>query len=348
MAVPTVTSVSPSTGSTRGDNMVKVIGTNFKLPDAPPPFGPLHDDQQKTVSVKFEGQGSAWAYAATDTLILARVPEYRGAYDVPYPVALDVRVANLDTAGVEIVGENAILADGYGVDRPGLAGKVYLQHAVAEFLKLFRRHVLQNTHMSASRDAVTGVGDERLRASAPAVYLIGPQIVEDRLHSVNQELEEADPGDATQWHRKRFPVTVDLEFRIGVVSDGNRHLYGLTQALIMFFRDVVHVRVPDNPAAPAGPYKDYEIDMAWAFRGNHDDEPNKDDLFKSIARASITGVQVDDYDGTIIESGWFTDADQPTLDTQYIPHVEGEFTFVVDDNTGFYLTDDSGHLIVEG
>jgi hypothetical protein len=309
MAIPTITGVEPTGGLTTGGNVVRLSGTNFKLPDAPAPTGMLGGDQQKTVSVKFGGQESEWAYSASDQLILARVPEYRGAYDVTYPVALDVRVANLDTDGIEIPGENVTYVGLYQVDRQGLATESYLQRVIRAFQQIFKRHVLQNTFVLISRDAASDLlDDNRLQAEAPSLYLTNMSITRNRFYSINRESEIENQTDPDRWFRTKFPVTVDIEFTLTIVAKSAMQLFNLCQSCMLMFREITDVRITDDPSddpvAPTGNYKDYEIRMPWEFPISAEGNVSESDLHISTAGVSIIGVHIDKESGTIVERGW--------------------------------------------
>jgi hypothetical protein len=322
MTVPTIAGVNPNSGSTRGDNIVRVEGSGFRLPPPPPPTGYLGGPQPKTVSVKFEGVESEWAYSANDGLILARVPQWRGAYDVPFPLALDVRVANLDDSGIEIPGESVTLADAYQIDRHSLSTESYFQRVIREFQHLFKRHVTDKTFVTVSRDAATAaLDDQRLRAAAPAVHLVGPRTAVNRFYSINREEIEQDSIDPTMWMRRRFPVTVDFDFDVYLYADSSRHLFSMAQSVMLMFRDIIVVRVPDDPTDPTGPHKDFEIDMLWPFQPTvEDNEANESDLFVATAGVVIRGVHVDEEAGTIVQRGWLiTDNDgEPVAQVQPI------------------------------
>ncbi|MCK5604399.1 IPT/TIG domain-containing protein [Candidatus Pacearchaeota archaeon] len=305
MAIPTITSLDPAAGFTVGDNIVIIIGTNFLLPTvAPPGSGYLGGEQAKTVSVQYEGQESEWSYAASSTMIVSRVPEYRGPHDQAYPVALDVRVANLDPDGVEIPTENVTSADAYSVDRPSLAGETYFQSVVRSFIHLFKRHVLLNTHTTMSRDAEhQSEIDKRFAATAPAINLIGPRTGQDRDHNFNTLDAVEDPADANAFIRKRHGVSLDFVFDLIIYAKGSGHLFALQESCIKLFRDVTEIRVPDDPAVPDGDYIEYEIEMPWLFEPVTEDDPNSSDLFMSRAGVVIRGVQVDSVGGTIVQRG---------------------------------------------
>lgn len=320
MAVPTITSVTPSSGSTRGQNVVRIAGTNFRLPPAPPPTGPVLSEQQKTVSVKFEGAESPWAYSASSSLILAKVPIWEGPYDITFPAGLDVRVANLDDAGVEIPGENATLADGYHIARPDLAAQSYLQRTVREVIRLYRRHVLQNTHHTTSRDfSLTPAQQKTLRASGPMVQLMGPRLPINRFYGLNREEPEQDPlGGVDAMMRRKPPVTCNVEFTVAAWANSPYHLQGLVQAILLFHRDIKFVKVAVDPSDPSKGTKDYEFEMPWDGYPDVTSDPATDDLMYAAMTSVVRGVHLDEDLGTIVERGWIItqNGGDPTVQVQ--------------------------------
>src|SRR3990167_7719584 len=117
MAVPTISSVSPSTVQSVGGVMITIAGAGFRVPGEPPD-GFLGGDAQKTVSVKIGNPVGVDTPDAFDikvwdaTEVTCMVPAYAGAAGTPgaFP-AYDVRVANLDDDELEIAGENVTAAD---------------------------------------------------------------------------------------------------------------------------------------------------------------------------------------------------------------------------------------------
>lgn len=320
MAVPTITSVTPSSGSTRGQNIVRIAGTNFRLPNPVSPTGPILSDQQKTVSVKFEGVESEWAYSANSELILARIPIWAGPYDITFPAGLDVRVANLDDFEVEIPGENATLVNGYSIDRPSLAAESYLQRAVREIIRLYRRHVLANTHHTTSRDySLTPAQQKTLRAGGPLVQLQGPRLPLNRFYSLNREDDEADPlGGVDGRMRRKPPVTCNIEFTVVVWANNVYHLEGLIQACLLLHRDIKFVKVPNDPSDPSKGTKDYEFEMPWDGYPDVNTDPTADDLKYARLMSVVRGVHIDEDFGTIIERGWIItqNSGEPVLQVQ--------------------------------
>jgi len=304
MAIPTIISISPDNGITKGGNIVQIVGTNFELPTIPV-SGYVGGEQQKTVDVKFNNVSSEWAYAASDSLIFARVPEWRGDYSVNFPLSLDVRVANLDEDEIEIAGENVTLDDGYAINQPNYVAERYFQNVVRQLLRAFRRHLLKNTHITTKRDYDDDTSnDNRKDAELPFIYFEGPRVDLNRFYCLNQPepIEGATLTD--QFTVKKEPVAVDIGFDIVIGAKTSQQLLSLNQELILFFRDIINLRVYDDPSDETGTYKDYEMVLPFTGYPKSNIIPNHSDINSSRAVMEIRGVDLDDYDGTIISRGW--------------------------------------------
>ena len=68
MAVPTITTIAPSTGTPAGGQAVEITGTNFRLPSAPPATGPVAA-LPSPVEVLFDGVASPNVAVLTLSLI---------------------------------------------------------------------------------------------------------------------------------------------------------------------------------------------------------------------------------------------------------------------------------------
>lgn len=304
MAVPTIIELSPSSGLTRGLNVIQIIGTNFRLPGPVPSVGYLGGEQEKTVRVSFDGVESPWAYAASESLILAKVPTYTGPTNAIFPMSQAVRVSNIDANGVEIPGEYVVSVDAYTLTMSSLSEESYYQRVIREFLRLFKRHVTKSSFVTSSRDAASSdYSDKRQDADVPSVYLIGPRAMVNRFYSTNRTEIEVNPQNINEWIQTKEPVTLDFEFTVSAYANSSLQMYGLCQACILMFRDITVVRVPDFKGQDE-PSKEYETEMIWQFMPETDNTPNSSDLFKSSAQVIIRGVNVDDAGGTIVRRGW--------------------------------------------
>lgn len=311
MAVPTITEVTPAEGLTSGNNIVVISGTNFKLPPSPTPTGFVGGDYPRSVAVSFDGQTSTWAHAITEEVIYCRVPEWKGDWDQSFPVSIDVRVANTDSDGVEIDGENATLADGYTIERPGFASASMLQRVLSEFINIFKRHLMANVTMMIGAEYDDDTTDlERLRADAPCVYLIGPAMTPNRLASLTFLNTEEDPLSSDAYRRFAEPIVVDMTFEVQIWAKSARHIMAMSQAFLTMFRDVTNISIKRDPSDEDSDDMTYDIKIPFVGYPEILQRPGFDNLYEMKSSCEIKGVHLDLESGTIIERGWrITDND---------------------------------------
>lgn len=317
MSVPTITNIVPNTGYTRGTNVIEIRGTNFRLPPTPAATGYLGGDAQRTVSVKFDGVPSPDAQAASSSLIYAVVPTLTGTPPTTFPVLLDVRVANLADNGTEITNENVTRVDGYAMTRPELSARSMLVRLNIAVIQLLKRHVITNVALTQGRDYDDDPATwERLRASTPALLLSGPILERNRDYGFNREDDEA--VGATQWLRRREPVTVDLAYDVRGLASSPIHMASLGEAFMLALRDVQLLALPAVPGVTLSTDNEYEIEIVESEFPRFDSAPNTDDLYIFDARILVRGVHLDDDSATVIERGWriSTNDGAPTLDVQ--------------------------------
>jgi len=114
MAVPTITDVSPATGSAAGKNIIVVAGTNFRVPTIV--YTIPMEDLVPTMEASIGGvSATVQVYSSTELRI--EVPRYTGNFrSLTYP-AVDIVVSNIDDDGVIIAGETATAAGAYTYER---------------------------------------------------------------------------------------------------------------------------------------------------------------------------------------------------------------------------------------
>jgi hypothetical protein len=319
MTVPTITTITPGTGLTKGVALIVIEGTNFRLP--PTPSAGYHGgDAQQTVTVSFGGTDSQWAHAVSATRVHARLPEWDGDWRDAMPKSLDVRVANLDDAGVEIPGEEVTAVDGMVIDRPKLSKKQDMHRVVLELLRVFRRHLHINTWLNQGREFdedPTDARDKPNRSSLPLIALEGPSTQINRFSSLNRMEPTEDAGDPGSWYRYRFPVTVDMTFDVTAYANSETHLLSLGAAFTTLFRDVIYLRVPRDVGDPTKGTADYELAVPFDGQPDYQSPPELDDLHSFAAVVTIRGVDIDESEGIVIERGVDL-ADDPSLETQEI------------------------------
>lgn len=306
MAIPTLTAVTPSAGLTRGGNVVELTGTNFRVPPAPPTTGYLGGVAPQTVRVTFAGVASTWAHALSATRAVVRVPTWAGALATPMPLLVDVRLANLNSAGAEIATENVTKANAYTYGLPALAPERRLQAATGALVATLRRHILPNVHVLEARDYDdTPSTAPRAPATLHAIHVVGPTCRLNRFDSVDYAPAEATSAGGYTWQRFTRPVTMDLTYQIHGWAANPWHLHALAGQLVLLFRQHPWLAITTDPANPAAATERHQVEVEWE---NHPDfgamAPGADDLIGWRAGVLVRAVHLADEPGMIIEQGW--------------------------------------------
>ena len=307
MAVPTLTVITPSTGSTVGRNQIELTGTNFRTAPAPPPITYTSSDEQQTVGVWVNGVRCDSAFASSSTSAVAEVPEWRGLYSTATPCSVDVTIANLDDTGTIIPGETVTLVDGYAYDRPSLVAVTPFQRVIEETIALFRRHVLPNTNWIKSRDYDESTADHldaAQRATLPLINLVGPTLVEAKdWGNVRAEPEDV---SATEWRRLQRQKTMHIGWILDVFAsdESDNETINLAGAVTDLFTIVKWVRIPADPADPTGTQWDFEMEMEPDGAPAFDVAPQGDGLRHFRCLFVVRGVDIGAQDLPIVETGW--------------------------------------------
>ena len=317
MAVPTITAVAPASGHTVGMDIVKITGTNFRLPPSIVGYDP--GDAQQTIKITMGGVDSTEAHAITATSGYAKVPSWAGTATAVTPIAVDVRVANLDDNGDEISGENATLSDGYSYDRTPLTTEVIVQRVTKELVLSLRRFVHSNTVLDTSPmyDDSTADDTDRIKAAGiPLVKVIGPVESENKRMTYQSVDEEDDPDVAGQYIRRARIQSVDLDFTIQCWTD-DRHsgaIYTLANAVTdaIYKKGYITIAVdPDDSTLG-----DYDLPWAITEMTEYDTGDGLDGLHKATMSCEIREIPKDDPSATVIERGYDLGGDDvvPTME----------------------------------
>lgn len=240
MAVPTITSVSPSFGPPTGGHLLEVVGTGFRLPTVPPTTGPV-PALPIPVRVIVGGVESARVVVASDTRLFVETPKRvlveSNGRPIDDPVAVDVVVENIDDDGVLIPGETVTSTDAYEYRRIDLSFDTPsdLSRLVDRLLDLFASEVLSNSMIDSHTDFDPVVSDGRQFtevAKLPAVVLTGPQLAENSFFRrwVDPVVELA--GD--EFRQQRRPKYNDVTFDILAITNNDRELINLVTLIDTF------------------------------------------------------------------------------------------------------------------
>jgi hypothetical protein len=289
MSVPSISTVTPSTGLTAGRTLVEITGSGFRLPPDPAPTGPV-PPYPPTVAVLFGATPALAVKVLSSSLLTALTP----ASDAG---AVSVTVKNLDDAGVPIPGEVATKAAGYAFARPGLAPQA---NAVLEPIALrvvkalvaaLRRAVLDNVVLMVHTeyDDVPGGVEVAMLASLPALAVGGPEFVEVRQADQNEPPEEQ-VSDAA-FRTMRPSSAFDLVFAITGAADSTGQLHFLLDATRDFFDRAHSLEIARDPADSSVGTVSYPMDVPLGPNWRVTSAPNEANVQTFTGSCVVRGVR---------------------------------------------------------
>lgn len=282
MTIPTITSITPSTGPTGGWTLCEIVGTNFRIPAAPPATGPVPPYAQ-TVAVTFGGTAAQAVKVLSATLLTALAPTHAAG-------VVNVVLTNIDDAGVPITGETVTKTGGFTFGLPDLTREPVIQRIFRELLRALKRVVHPNVvpMVHTEFDDVPGGVDVAMLAALPGITIAGPEIVEDREFSTNVP-EEVEDGDAT-FREMRTSRTFALTFALTGAAEKQTQLLALLDATADFFdrtKWLVLARDPDDSTAGTVSYE-MRVPLAPGFRITS--APNEANVRSFTVTAIVRGV----------------------------------------------------------
>lgn len=176
MAIPTIVSMSPVSGPPHGGYMVRILGTNFREPTSAP-----FTVREVTVHVYIETTKipDDWVEILSSTEIEVRMVEDASDPAVSvYPLAQDVTVQNVDSAGVPIPGEEVTEIGEWSYVKMPSAGTVP-EEVVFRWV---RRYLARNLPVPVTGSVNVDFQDDGLltlpeEVTAPCVVLLGPRLL---------------------------------------------------------------------------------------------------------------------------------------------------------------------------
>lgn len=311
MSVPTIASVTPAVGPTGGWTLVQVEGTDFRLPDPPPPTG-IAPVAGPTVAVLFGTTPARLVRVFRSTLLVALTDTHDAG-------AVNVVVKNLDNAGVPIPGEQATLLNGFTYTRPKLTDEDHLTRLCRYFIRELKRQVMENVVPAVHTDYANLPGSGvAMPATLPALIVAGPELAEDRFRSLNEEpqLERA----STVFDRHRVPLTVDLSFTIVGVSDSTDELLNLLAATRQCFHRTKRLGMLRDEADPSKGTVLYEMDVPLGGDFKVATQANESNIRNFTGTVVVYGYDMEGlagfYDDTIRDRGGRVAADGVRLQTE--------------------------------
>lgn len=176
MAIPTISSLVPNSGTPHGGYVVRILGTNFREPTSTP-FGP----REVTVHVYIETVKipDEWVEVLSATELEVRmVQDESDPASVTYPLLQDVTVQNVDSAGVPIPGEEVTSAGAWIYERMPDSGSVP-EEVVFRWLRRYLGRnlpvpVTGSVHVDFQESGLLTLPQE---VKAPCVVILGPRMI---------------------------------------------------------------------------------------------------------------------------------------------------------------------------
>jgi hypothetical protein len=295
VAVPTILSVSPSSGHTGGKTLVVVTGTNFRPPDAPPPTGPA-PTPPPSVRVRFGGLDATRVEVFSSTQLQCLTP---WAADYAAPEGLvDVEVANLDADGDVVVGEVATLVDGFSYALPDLSVEGALATAMRAMLRELKRQITPNVSFTVHTDYDPVTGDLLNLANVQAL----PALVIGEFDVVDSERfptlgEEDVAAGADRFATMRAPSIVELRFALIGISNDPIEILNLLETTKGFFRKNVRLVVPRDVADSAAGTIEYDLAAAFGATSRVTHAGDNSNVESFAADVRIDGVRLEGIPG---------------------------------------------------
>lgn len=296
MAVPTISGVSPATGSAEGGVLLEITGTNFNT--WPAPEAMPDEDVAPGAAILVGGQAPEWVEVRSTTSIVCRLGPYVGVVRGGVPAAgldqfsaVNVVVQNLNAAGAIVVGEAATRVAAFTWQRRDLGPSaaqdrgrgVYkrVQDAVMETL---RRRVCREVAIGRSSEYAEGTATEVKVATLPALGLVFRWEDDPDYAEYAAGFEEVEnPADANEIWMYRGLRSRRLRVTVLMAARTSWELSGLQELL----EDAVLDTGQISMAAQAALFPGLSDSYNWHFSETPTIQNNNPDLDKVAGRAVI-------------------------------------------------------------
>lgn len=296
MSIPTISTVTPGSGPTKGRYPVRIVGTGFRVPaaatthPAPAPRAARVTFEQVVPAKTADGRvlsttvtrEATKVRVESETEMTCCVPiGDHGLYDgttVP-TLAASITIENLDDAGIPIPGETVTMAAAFTYLLPSLAKQTLLKAVIRALLQELKRQACPNVVLTSFTDFDDYLDDRPQNPAEPhlpSVTLLGPTLrINDLQETGLPRHELLTPTTEVRTYEDRRYWDVDFEV-VGAVPDDLSENF--MTALTEFFEAnyVLHVVDPESGEQrsfnleltdPFGASGGVAIDNVRSFRG---------------------------------------------------------------------------------
>lgn len=308
--VPTLASVTPAIGLTAGGSLVTLVGTGFRVPTSQP--GPAPGP---TVLVLFGGIPATDVRVQSDSQLTCLLPPANDAvFPSPRPSAIapmlvGVSVTNLDDTGAPIAGEVVTVPSAFAFILPKSTSEFEsdFTRTVRALVRLMKRELLAEVTIAVQTDYDPTTGDElhvTKFAKLPAFTLIGPELDENRMYSLNEApsfpdgtVSSADGVSPGGYIETKVPYTVDVRYQVACASDTKTELLNLMSNFIAFMHANKWLYVDRSPTNPALGQVRIEMDFAPGGLPRNTSTPNTSNVVSWTANIVLRGLDIEAFSG---------------------------------------------------
>lgn len=281
MVAPTITTLTPAVGLTRGETFVSIVGTDFN-----------DEASLGTVAVFFDNVEASEVGVVSSTRLICLTPRSTRVE----PAAVDVRVENVPAAGPV---EPTTAVDAFTYHRPKI--ETLRDHSTddpvlivnRQLVSDLRRFVLANIHHdmhSEYVDALSAAAQEEVQASAPHLKLLGPNIQEDPFYAVrDKQNTQISPVPGT-FERFGPPITVKLTYSYVGVGRTKGETLNLWGALTDWIKNTPFLEVPVDGVDKANGIVEFELAAIWEDRADIRSQSTREAVFQFSGSMVIRGV----------------------------------------------------------
>jgi len=286
MPAPTISTVSPSSGLTRGRTYVLITGTNF-------PVQEVGEGDEDKVLVKFGTDEALNVQVQSATRIVCQSPSHD-------PGVVSVSVQNIDTE------QTATKASAFTYGRPNLTAPSHLQEVIEAVVRIFRREVIEDVSRLSHSEYDPNTSDTKSipqHASLPCITLNGPLSGPKDAWTETQESTSITydaGGDPVSFEKRRAPTRCNLVFELTIGARFDVELF----SLVHHTTETLTVTPKLAVLTQSGTTLEYDWDLIEEF--DLPSKANDSDVREASCRFVVQGVLFED--GETLEQGPVTDS----------------------------------------
>jgi hypothetical protein len=293
--VPSIYSVTPSDGLSRGKAVLLLDGWGYRMPE-PRAAGESVPERLPTVAVYVNGERAPAVAVLSSTQVKAITPAYVAAAEA-LPALVDVMLQNLDDDGDPIPTEEVTAEDAFTYRWPNFAPDPATLDGIGssdwltlQLVETLRRGIVLNVGIGGSPDYSSAPATQVTYLSElPGISLVGPRFVPNpELASRTPEVASTAVGST----RVDPPEVEDLVYEVTLVGRSKPETEALRDEAQKYFR------AEPVFTFPAGPSDATQLEADWIIEGEWTPADNEAaQTYTYTASLRVIGIELDDSSG---------------------------------------------------